>query len=232
MRRDPHLPRLMALAFLALCLMSSAAHAALVNGGFESGDFTGWTVANVGGAAPGVDVDGALIPGTVSPFPPAHVNVRSGSFAAYAVVANTNGEYLSLSQSVGIAVAGTYVAGFFMGNDSSSSFGIDSAIAAEHLAIFVDGASIGFDTRSPGNNFTTGTTPADMAEFSADAFFSAGLHTVEFGISGSGTSRAGISVDDFFLDAPDGPKVPAPAALLLLGMGLAGAGLARRLRRS
>jgi len=232
MRRSPRVPRLMALAFLSLSLMSSAAHAALVNPGFELGDFSGWTVNNVGGAAPGVNVDGFLIPGTVSPFPPAFVNVRSGNFAAFAVVANTNGEYLSLSQQVNIAVAGTYLTGFFMGNDSQSSFGIDDAITNERLAIFVDGVNVGFDTRFPGNNFPVGSTPADMLEFSSDAFFSAGLHTVEFRISGSGTSRAGISVDDFFLNAPDTPRVPGPATLLLLGLGLAGAGLARSLRRN
>jgi hypothetical protein len=222
----------MALVFLSLSLMSSAAHAALVNPGFELGNFTGWTVNNVGGAAPGVNVDGALIPGADAPFPPVFVNVRSGNFAAFAVVANTNGEYLSLSQQVNIAAAGNYLTGFFMGNDSQNAFGIDNAIDVDRLAIFVDGVNVGFDTRFPGNNFPTGSTPADMFEFSSNAFFSAGLHTVEFRISGSGTSRAGISVDDFFLNAPDTPQVPAPATLLRLGRGLAGAGLARSLRRN
>lgn len=121
----------------AVCLMSCGAlpaQAALVNAGFETGDFTGWTVGGPNGAS-GVDVDGTLVP--EGEFRPAFVNVRSGSYAAFGATAAANSEYLSLSQTVNLA-AGDHVAGFWMGHDDSSMIGIDFAIALGSLAIYVD----------------------------------------------------------------------------------------------
>jgi hypothetical protein len=211
--------------FAALMLGAGAAPAVLVNPGFETGDLSGWTVTNVGGGSSGVGIDGSLIAGAQSPFPPASVNVRSGNYAAFGVVRTNPLEYLSLVQTF-VASAGTYQAGFFMGNDSASLFGIDTAIGLDGLRILVDGVVVPFDVRWPGNNFPVGSAPADMHEFSGDFTIGAGSHTIEFRISGSGTSRAGISLDDFFLTA-SAPSVPEPASLALVALALLGLALAR-----
>jgi len=52
---------------------------------------------------------------------------------------------------------------------------------------------------------------------------------IEFRISGSGTARAGISVDDMF--ATNTSPVPIPGAIWILGSGLLGLlGVRRKIR--
>lgn len=208
-----------------LTIWTPTGHAMLVNPGFESGEFTGWTVVNFGGGGSGVGTDGSGIPDEHPVFDPALVNVRSGSFAAYAVVAAfPAGEYLSLSQTLTLA-PGEYRTGFFMGNDSASMFGIESPIDSQPFpGIFVNGVLEPFDIRFPDNNFPTGATPADMFEFSSRFSSSGGLTTIEYRISGSGTARAGISVDDFFLVQ----QMPEPSTLVLLAAGFSALGRMRR----
>ena len=212
---------------LATSVASTAQANLLTNSGFETGDFTGWTVGGTTGGS-GVALDGFLIAGAVSPFVPAYANVRSGSYAGYGAIAASPGEFLSLSQSVMLG-GGSYTAGFYMGNDSQSAFGIDNAILAGQLAILVDGASVPFSIRYPTNNFPTGSTPADMYEFAIDFAAVAGSHQIEYRISGSGTSRAGISVDDFYLIGAG--SVPEPGTLALLGLSLAGLAASRRRKK-
>ena len=202
-------------AFACFAIAPFTVSAALTNGGFETGDFTGWTVGGPNGGS-GVGLDGASIPGVQSPFPPSFVNVRSGSYAAYGVTANSNGEFLSLSQTVNLQ-AGLQTAGFYMGNDSNNNFGIDDAISNQRLAIFVNGVHQAFTTRFPANNFPTGSTPSDMFEFSSQFNATGGATLIEFRISGSGTARAGISADDFFVTG--GNVIPEPSTLAMFGIG-------------
>jgi PEP-CTERM motif len=201
------------------------AEANFINGGFETGDFTDWTVGGVTGSR-GVATDGTPIPAVDPPFPPAFTNVRSGNFAAFTAVSEANGEFLSLSQTADLTAAGTYTVGFFMGNDSASEFGIGiddvGAIPHQRLAIFVDGVHVPFTTRFPDNNFPRGSTPNDLHEFSSLFIHAGGPTTLELRISGSGIARAGISIDDAFLAV-----VPEPTTLLLFGTTAAGLGVAR-----
>jgi hypothetical protein len=213
--------RLLSFVGLSIFLVQSAS-ASLVNPGFETGNFDGWTVAGSNGGS-GVGVDGIALPSD-PPFPPNNLNVRSGNYSAYALVASTAGEFLSLSQTVNLQ-AGTQTAGFFMSLDAASGMGINQAILGDLLAIFVEGIVQPFTTRFPDNNFPTGSTPADFYEFSSDFAASGGPTLIEFRISGSGTSRAGISVDDFFVT---GGAVPEPSIIALIGLGLAGIGYQRR----
>jgi hypothetical protein len=55
-----------------------------------------------------------------------------------------------------------------------------------------------------------------------------GMHTFQFRIAGSGTSRAGISVDDFFVVAVE---VSEPTTLALFSAGLLALGRAHRRKR-
>jgi len=199
------------LLFAAIC-----SRAAIVNPGFETGDFTGWTIGG-DSISTGVAVDGALIAGTDAPFSPAFVNVHSGAFAGFATVRCGSNicspiELVTLSQIVAVIPNTTYSIGFFLGNDSSSGLGIN--IDDSHLQIFVDGVGL----LSPRfENFPTGSSPADMQLFSS-SFFSSNRSSITamFQINGSGTSRDGLSFDDFFVTpVPE----PSTASLIVTGIG-------------
>jgi hypothetical protein len=188
-----HVKKYRFLLFLFLFFLSNGVvQADLVNPGFETGDSTGWTVSVFGGATTGVGLDNSAIPGES-----AVVNVRSGDYAAWGTIADRLGRYVAFSQDVNVA-AGEYNIGFFAGT-TRSSFGIDAAITNGNLAIFVNGVNIGFDVRYPHNSIPIGTTPADMYEFSKVTTLTAGTHTVEFRISGSGTAIHDMSFDDAFI---------------------------------
>jgi hypothetical protein len=201
----------------------------LSNPGFETGDLTGWAVGGTNGGF-GVSTDGSSIPGvTYSSFLPAYQNVRTGDYAAYAVAANGLSEYVSFSQTVNL-LPGSHTAGFYMGHDESRSFGIDNAIATGRLGIWIDGTHIPFNSSYP-NNFPPGSGPSDFTLFDADFVSAGGLTTVDFQISGSGTERVGISVDDFTMlgeCASEDPVIPTPGAVALVGIG---AVLVEHLRR-
>jgi hypothetical protein len=212
-----------AVMFGGAIFSTSEVQANLINGDFETGDFTGWTVGGPNGGS-GVALDGTLITGAVSPFPPNRVNVRSGDFAAFGLTASTAGEFLSLSQTVNL-LPGEQTAGFYMSLDANSMMGIHQAIGLQQLAIFVNGSYQPFTTRFPQNNFPTGSTPADFYEFSSEFTSVGGPTLLEFRISGSGTSRAGISVDDAFVTGTQ-TIIPEPSTFivwsLLGGLGIIG----------
>jgi PEP-CTERM motif-containing protein len=210
---------------LLLCFLcvTVCSRAGLINPGFETFDFTGWTI---GGTSLtfGVGVDGSRIPAVDPPFSPAFVNVHSGNVAAFAVVKCAGGcsplELIILSQVIAVVPNTTYSIGFFLGNDSASPAGIH--IDNNHLQIFVDGA--GLLPSDPTQFIAAGSTPADMRLISS--FFSSGARTsvtAKFQITASGTSRAGVSFDDFFVTA----AVPEPGSAMLIAIGLAILALSR-----
>jgi len=213
--------------------MAMRADAAIVNvlqnPGFETGTFSGWTVGG-NSALTGVDVDGTLITGAISPFPPNFVNVRSGAFAAYGLVAGSPIERFIISQTVSVLPNQIATVGFNLGNDSQSGFGM--TIDDLHTQIFING--VGLLPNQFVNGGIIGSTPADFAQFSGS--FNTGSNTsitVAFAINGSGTSRVGLSLDDLFFDTEDPNVVPEPASLALFGVGALGlAGAARRRRQA
>ena len=77
-----------AVAGACLCLVASASQATinlLANSGFETGDFSGWTVEG-NSIQEDVATDGTPIPNADPPFPPNFQNVRSGQFAGNALI--------------------------------------------------------------------------------------------------------------------------------------------------
>jgi hypothetical protein len=126
---------------------------------------------------------------------------------------------VSFSQNIVLA-PGDYTASFYMGNDQASEFGIGTAISAGRLGIWVGGTLVPFNS-SYTNNFPTGSGPADFTLFDADFTSTGGSTLIEFRISGSGTARAGISLDDFALLGEAGAAgIPAPGAVVLAGFGV------------
>jgi hypothetical protein len=151
----------------------------LANPGFETGDFTGWTVS---GNSPnyGVNVAGFQIAGTDYATT---VLVHSGTFAGYAVVCGLFCDvYLDLSQRVNVVPGATYWAGFWLGDGSNQPFG-------NSVTISVDGAPIllTWDVQvEPGYHFVGGVFAATDAQ-----------PVIDFHIEGSGGALAGFSFDDF-----------------------------------
>jgi len=212
---------LVGLCLMALIFLKPAYANLLVNPGFEFGDFTGWTVTG-NSIQTGVATDGTEILNADSPFPPNFQNVRSGGFAGNALVKNGVDpvERIILSQTVSVLKNQLVTVGFWLGNDSQFSFGMN--IDDAHTQIFVDGVGLLPDGFA---NIIPGSESSDFENFGAT--FNTGSRTsvqVAFAINGSGTSRVGVSFDDFYLTA-----VPVPAAVWLFGSGLlAMFGIARR----
>jgi hypothetical protein len=177
----------------------------LQNPGFETGAFTGWTVG--GSAAGGVGTAGTAIPASA---PPATVIVHSGSFAAYAAVANlaTPDFHLDLSQTLTLA-PGSYDISWWNGSNSPGALlfgGTGNFVTVNGTSYFTDQAFI------PGNGYLERTID--------DIVIVGGPTTILFHLSGSGGDRAGISFDDFSLTAVDEPPalLTFAAALVFLTM--------------
>ena len=198
----------------------------LTNPGFETGGFSGWTVGG-NSIQTGVATDGTEILNADDPFPPNFQNVRSGVFAGNALVQNGDDpvERIILSQTISVLENQNVDVGFWLGNDSNSIFGM--LIDDQHTQIFIDGVGLlaVFDVI----NILNGATSGDFQNFAGS--FNTGSRTsitVAFAINGSGTSRVGVSFDDFYFISEAPGSVPEPGSLALLGLGLAGIGAVRR----
>ena len=218
------------IAVLTIALASSGALATqlLLNPGFETGNFSGWTVGG-NSLRSSVEPDGIQFLDAEAPFPPNFANVRSGSFAGTALVRDGEepAERLILTQTVAVVPNSIYTVGFWLGNDSASAF--QSLLDDDHTQIFMNG--VGLLLPVPfGITVPRGSSSADFLEFQST--FNSGNNNsiaVAFAINGSGSARVNASFDDFFVD---GPAVVAAApeapTFILLGLGLVGVGVARR----
>jgi hypothetical protein len=223
-----------------LSLAASPAFAAnlLVNPGFETGNFFGWTVS---GTSPnfGVGTNGQLITGTHPFFGSTSVETHSGTYAGYAVICNAmffnvldtcvpSGnplDYLDLTQTLAVVPGATYTVSFFLGTQSPDTlvpvgYGDGTMISVNGVPILSrDGTCSPFIPPVVPCVPSTGFIP-ESATFVA----SGPSATVDFHILGSGIGDAGFSFDDF-----DVEPVPEPSSLTLLALGLlSGIALCRR----
>jgi len=212
------------LAALALIAgLGGRADADFVNPGFETGDFTGWSV---GGntANSGVGMQGDPISGTSPLFGDTQVNVLAGNFAAFAVVhtLDSNGDpdlvTLQLSQSFANLDPGKYTVGYFL-----------SVLApnfSQATTIGGIGNDISFSGATLDSGDVSGTIPVFPAnqdpawrEFFKVFNFAGGPATITLTITGSGAALAGVSIDSTFLSGQVTPPIPEPTSLVLLGLG-------------
>lgn len=203
--------RALAPCLLAVCLFVAPASRAnsLANPGFETGDLSGWST---GGTSTqfGVGTDGQLLLVSGVDPRPFLQNVRSGQFAANAVVRTNPLERLILSQTVSVLPSTNYDVGFWLGMSTSDPIGV--TVGDARMQISIDGLGL-----LPDGSFILepGSTPADFVEIGGS--FNSGASTsitVSFAITGSGSARAAVSFDDFYL------AVPEPGTGILFGAGL------------
>jgi len=196
----------------ALAIVSSAwAGNLLVNPGFETGGFDGWTV---GGTAPnGVATYGAAVPAHY----PGYVNVRSGEYAAFGVVKGAccdTPQPITLTQTVAVEANQNYDIGFYLSNWSASSVGASAEDAPYGIEIYANGAPL----LSSGYILLY----ADQSWYNFSGTYNTGaatLLTVQYQIVASGTGDVPMSLDDFYVNGTGG--VPEPSTVALFGAGLA-----------
>jgi hypothetical protein len=190
----------------ALAAFAGAASSTLVNGGFETGDLTGWTASTPGGSASAVN-SGA---GGITPV--------EGSWMGEVVAGNADTNQ-TLSQTFNMDVGDilTGWANFFNAENTNSFFNdvgfvdLIDPLAVVHNLFFAD------TTTTPGSS-ALGWTPISYQATTA------GAHTVVAGVRNVNDPIASSST------YVDGLTVPAPASLALVALGLAGLGFGRRRR--
>jgi hypothetical protein len=233
------------LLFVVVLIFPSAAIAnsfttlnSLVNPGFETGDFSGWTVS---GTSPnyGVAVAGTPISGVNPVFQPTAVLSHSGVYAAWGLVAEAIPNTLVLSQSIYVQESATAGAGFYIGNGGSATWGTsigDSGACNVSPCNPLGGIFI-YANGQPfipnGGPHGVIVTPGEYILVSGQLNLSPGWNDIAFQITGSGTDLAGASADDFFVNVPEPPSL----TLVLSGLiGLIGVRLidsrAKQRRRS
>ncbi len=194
-----------AIAAASAVSVSASAANLFVNGGFESGDLTGWTLTDAGSGSWYVNGNGA---GTTLNNFSVPTNPGGGSF-----VANTDqfgpGTH-SLSQSFTLA-AGAYTLSFDgRGNDHSGA----GPAPDQRIYVQVDGADI-----------YSGIMTLDWANYTFNLALGAGAHTISFNETDD-RNFFSAGLDNASLSA--GVPEPATWTLMIGGFGLAGAALRRR----
>ena len=200
-------------AVLSLAASPAFATNLLVNPGFETGNFFGWTVS---GTSPnfGVGTNGQLIAGTFPGFGLTSVETHSGTYAGYAVVCASGPcvpsgnplDYLDLTQTLAVVPGATYTVSFWLGTRSADS-----------EVVYFDGTMISVNGVPIHTAPTEGVPGTGFVPESATFIASGPSATVDFHITGSGFGDAGFSFDDFDVEAVSAPE---PSSLMLLALGL------------
>ena len=196
---------------LALGLATVPARANLVaNGGFETGDFTGWTLTGTGG---GVAIDNTA--------------AHSGSYdAAFALA--SGGTTSTLSQSIATTAGQSYSLSFWL-LDQASPSGNDTMNVT--FGGFTDAVLwSGLNTNSYANVQLT-VPGSDITGSSTTLAFQASIDPNPSGVPGVGGPGGPFNLDDILLTA-NTAAAPEPPAAWLLAVGVAALGLAARRRRS
>ncbi len=211
-RRRGTIVSFVSVALLALSPSHTLAQSLIVNGGFETADFTGWTLAGDPATA-----NYGLMPWFAPYFEvPSHTGVYSAYFAGF-------GTFDTFSQTVTTSVGANYTLDFYMQHYVSSPLGGNSSLLppVDGFEVLVDATTDLSVTSAPAFGYT---------EYSY-AFTGTGSDTLTFG----GASTFGLySMDDVSIvyDASPVTGTPEPGSMaLLIGLGLSGGVYSRRWSR-
>jgi hypothetical protein len=140
-----------ALAAAIACATPASATEHVINGGFETGNFTGWTLTGNTGFT-GVD----------------NVTVHSGSFAgSFGQVGSTG----SLSQSLSTVAGQMYTVSFWLGNDGGATSSFSAAFGGDTLLSLSDPSSFGYTLYTYDVTASSGSTLLDFTFRQDPAFF-------------------------------------------------------------
>lgn len=223
---------------ICCCRTPQLASAAVVNGGFETGDLTGWTQIAFG-HAPDASIGVTPTHGTyqgyvettgnytaVASVIESALGIDETDFTALGAGTPTNGN--AITQDVTVAAAGdalTFDWNFLSDELDEEAIYNDFAYLIIDTSVFLLASrnSSSFDTVSPPPGFDGQT---DWASGSY-TFSTAGTHTIGFGAFNVGDTGHNSVL---LLDAVSLP-VPEPGSAVLLAVGVALAGLGYRARR-
>jgi hypothetical protein len=205
------------LAVVAVGAGASSAKAGFINGGFESGDFTGWTVSS---SLATVTTSEAKLgeTGTWSAY--------EGNYFASVFTGGGNGVFTLLSQTftAGIGDQLSFAIFFDAGdylpfNDNGYARLIDANTNATVATLYSK------DVAAVGDNGSSGW---DLINYT---FTGSGTFKMEFGVANFGDNMlpSALGVDAVSLQSPQ--AVPAPPAAILFALGAVGLAGGRALRR-
>lgn len=192
----------------AICRVSAVTEL-VTNGGFETGDFTGWTQS---GDTAGTSVE------TVDP--------NSGTYSAFF---GPTGDLGFISQDLNTTANATYTLTFFLkdeNNESEEQFAAETIAAAEVFQVFWNGALIDEIDVPPD------TSPSVFTQFTFNALLATGpTTTLEFGFR---NDPSYWDIDDISVTAEGGggSGVPESFSTLWLALPIAGMIALLRLRKA
>jgi hypothetical protein len=196
-------------ALITACALSASAHAAnlIANGGFETGDTSGWTQSDSGSGSWFVITNGGTTPvaGFSTPF-----LTGGGAFTATTDQGGPGSH--DLSQTLTLA-GGAYTLSFdARGEDQSGSGGLPE----QEYVVNVDGVDISGILND-----------SSWSHFSFNLSLGAGAHTIDFH-ENDDLLFYEAGVDNVSLTGSGAVPEPATWTMMIGGFGLAGAALRRR----
>ena len=215
---------LIAVGFMGLPVVSQANVNLITNGSFETGSFSGWTVAG-SGTTPGtgpVVITSATQYGDVIPSDPFTFSPDAGGVhQAYFVDDNA---VETLTQTINLRAGQLYNVGFDL-------FATESGAANPNSYSLT--SSLGSQTVGFANSGANSITPDTWTHFSGTYAASvSGPTALTFLYTSGGTPAKDFLVDEVYVVQDASTSTPEPALLGLLGVGLAGLGVFGRRRVS
>jgi hypothetical protein len=195
----------------------------VLNGNFETGDFTNWTVDDPNN--PPTDGPGVNITIDTSPYPGDSYDASLG----------TTGTTGTLSQTiVGLTVGATYTISFELADPGGSLASFDSSSGDEELldAAFGGDAYSAFDSTTSSVPFAIEYGPGVGAGYISFGFTSTATSTSENLTITEENDDTDFLLDDVSVTPQATTSVPEPSSAVLILTGLAAFAARRRRRRS